>query len=584
VSTLFLVTAVFMPALLAGLCALPGPFDRVAVRLAPLAAVPALILAALPLEYPGVVLRWLLLGTAFELDLVGRIFLLVAAALWAAAGAFAHSYLAASEQRRFYLFFLLAMTGNLGLPIAADVIGFYFFFALMTFAGYGMVVHSGSAEARRAGRVYLSLAVVGEAFLLAGLLMGAQAGGALRLEEVAAGIGTSATSAWIIASLLVGFGIKAGAVPLHVWLPLAHPVAPTPASAVLSGCMIKAGLLGWLRLLPLGSAEATGWGTLLITLGVAAAFFGVLVGLVQTDPKTVLAYSSISQMGLMNVAVGIALAVPDAALPAVAAVTWYAAHHGLAKGALFLGVGVSGRTPPGRFGRALLAAGLALPALAIAGAPLTSGSIAKANLKELVGLAPLPWAGWLEPLLMASAAATTLLMARFLQVLFFPARPAQRAADAWMLVPWCALLIGVASLLVALPRWYPLGDPAAAFRGPFSLAIDILPIAGGSILFWLVVLLIWRPAVDAPPLVGPGDMLNPLNRLFEPIAGRLWRALHWKDWGWAGRVSSLWYRVYAESDRHDLVLRMELALTRWRSAVFFLLMVSAAMLWLFVRR
>jgi formate hydrogenlyase subunit 3/multisubunit Na+/H+ antiporter MnhD subunit len=100
--------------------------------------------------------------------------------------------------------------------------------------------------------------------------------------------------------LLVGFGIKAGALSLHFWLPLAHPAAPVPASAVLSGAMLKAGLLGWIRFLPLGEAAMPLSGVTLVSAGLGAAVLGTFVGVVQNDPKTVLAYSSISQMGIIT--------------------------------------------------------------------------------------------------------------------------------------------------------------------------------------------------------------------------------------------------------------------------------------------
>jgi len=91
---------------------------------------------------------------------------------------------------------------------------------------------------------------------------------------------------------------------LHFWLPLAHPVAPTPASAVLSGAMIKAGLLGWLLTLPLSETALPQWGTLMIMVGALASIGAALIGVCQHQAKAVLAYSSISQMGLITIMVG----------------------------------------------------------------------------------------------------------------------------------------------------------------------------------------------------------------------------------------------------------------------------------------
>lgn len=165
------------------------------------------------------------------------------------------------------------------------------------------------------------------------------------------------------------FGIKAGLIGLHMWLPLAHPAAPVAASAVLSVAMIKAGLIGWLRYLPLGQQALPELGALPILASIAAALLAVPAALVQRDPKVVLAYSSIAKMGTMIAGLGIAVMVPALAPAMIAALIFYATNHGLAKGVLFLGVGVvkgsSSRWP-------LLV--LASNALVLAGAPFTGRS------------------------------------------------------------------------------------------------------------------------------------------------------------------------------------------------------------------
>ncbi|HUG37583.1 MAG TPA: proton-conducting transporter membrane subunit, partial [Candidatus Limnocylindrales bacterium] len=319
-TTLVLLLAIAAPALAAPLLFSAGSASRAARRFGPWAALPTLLLAAAPVSFPTIEVPWLLIGSRFGLDPIGRTFLIAAALLWTASGVYARTYVTGEGRTRFLFFYLLTMSGNLGLTVAADAAGFYLFFAFMTFAAYGLIVHRGDAEAKWAGRVYLVMAVIAEAFLLAGVVVAAQAAGTTELAAIPGGVGGSGRAGTVTLLLLLGFAVKAGAVPLHVWLPLAHPVAPTPASAVLSGCMIKAGLLGWLRFLPLGEAALPHWGAAVAALGVVAAFFGVIVGMTQTDPKTVLAYSSISQIGVMNVGVGLALAEPMGAAAAVAAV------------------------------------------------------------------------------------------------------------------------------------------------------------------------------------------------------------------------------------------------------------------------
>src|SRR5690606_31512805 len=107
--------------------------------------------------------------------------------------------------------------------------------------------------------------------------------------------------------LLTGFAVKIGVVPLHIWLPLAHPVAPVPASAILSGVLVKAGLLGALRTVPEEAFGSSGATTVLLALGLVTALYGVVAGLGQARLKTVLAYSTVSQMGLLFVALALAL-------------------------------------------------------------------------------------------------------------------------------------------------------------------------------------------------------------------------------------------------------------------------------------
>src|SRR5690606_9904977 len=151
-----------------------------------------------------------------------------------------------------------------------------------------------------------------ELLLFAGMTAAVAVAGRIELPAVRAAVAASPSGPIVAGLLLAGFGVKVGAVPLHMWLPLAHPAAPTPASAVLSGAMSTAGLLGWLRVLPFGDASLPSIGIWVLAAGMLAAFAGVAAGLTQTDAKTALAYSSISQMGLLTMAVGAGLAAPEA--------------------------------------------------------------------------------------------------------------------------------------------------------------------------------------------------------------------------------------------------------------------------------
>lgn len=468
----------------------------VAARLAALAPLPALLLAlgaptGLALDVP-----WLLLGSRFGLDQTGRLFLGFTALVWLLAGWYARGYLRDDPRRHvFQGFFLAAQTGNLGLCLAGDAVSFYLLFALMTFAAYGLVIHSGSLEARRASRVYMVMAVLGEAALVAGMLLAARAAGSILLADIVA----APLSLPTVLLLLAGFGVKVGVPLLHMWLPLAHPVAPLPASAVLSAVMIKAGLLGWLRFLPLGTAALPEVGAALMTAGLAAAFLGVAAGLAQRDPKVLLAYSSVSQMGYLALAVGAGLRAPELWPALLPAVGLYAVHHALAKGALFLGVGVA----QAHGGRAWVLAGLALPALALAGAPFTSGMLAKSFLKTgLDGLGG-AWAALLPGLLGLATLATGLLMARLL-ILLAAQKPGH--AHAGLAAPWGTLLLAG----IAVPLWLSPPGAAARLADLSALGAALWPVVLAAVLALAVRRAGWRV-----PVVPPGDMLVLLERLWS---------------------------------------------------------------------
>jgi formate hydrogenlyase subunit 3/multisubunit Na+/H+ antiporter MnhD subunit len=158
--------------------------------------------------------------------------------LWLAAGLYAWRYLGSQPNAgRFAVWWLLTLTGSLGVFLAADLASFYLTFSLLSLAACGLVIHDGTPRALRAGTVYLVLAVVGEICLLMAfaLLSAATPGATLAIRDAVALLPQSPWRGLTLALLVAGFGLKMGLVPLHVWLPLAHPAAPMPALAVLSG-------------------------------------------------------------------------------------------------------------------------------------------------------------------------------------------------------------------------------------------------------------------------------------------------------------------------------------------------------------
>jgi len=418
-------------------------FKKHAGIFAAIAVLPAFLLSLLnlgQLEITYLSMPAVLLGSVWHTHPTGMTFLLFTSVLWFFSALYGIGYTKSDDKaQRFWILWLLTLSGNLGLLVSADIISFYGFFALMTFAGYGLVIHTGKELALRAGRIYLIMAVIGEMLILTALFLGSAATGhtSILAQDIAAAIPESNQINLLLFCLFFGFGVKAGIPLMHLWLPLAHPVAPTPASAVLSGAMIKAGLFAWISLLPLGYMHSSGWGILLIIFGFVASFGGGLVGMLQLAPKAVLAYSSISQMGLMTVTIGCLFLKPELTPLVIPVLAFFALHHALSKGALFLSVGINSqyRSIP----IVLFVLGMLLPALSLVGIA-GSGIQAKLLLKE--GLYALYLPGIVMGITL-SALATTGLMYRFLWLLRQERRELQQvsSADHWMQLGWAGLLI-----------------------------------------------------------------------------------------------------------------------------------------------
>jgi formate hydrogenlyase subunit 3/multisubunit Na+/H+ antiporter MnhD subunit len=487
---------------------LPGRTAALAV-LGPLPALAAGLLVPIGTTLS---LPWLFLDTTLILDATTRVFLLFTAVIWLVAGLEAAVRMRAPDDGlRFHLPFLLAMAGNLWLIVALDLASFYVGFAVMGLAAYGLVVYDRTPAARRAGRVYLALTLFGEVCLFAALLMVAQqAGTTLPSADESADLPGAA-----VALILIAFGIKAGLVPLHLWLPISYAAAPTAAAAVLSGAMSKAALLGWMRFLPLGVAALPEWGAVLAGLGVLSMFYALPVGLVQADPKALLGYSSIGKMGLIALVLGMILIDPGLAPLGLPALVLLAAHHGLVKAGLFLGLARRIDAPGPGLGSLAVLLGLVLLAAALAGAPLTSGGLAKYELKPVLSAAPWPW---VAAAALVSTVGVTLLMARFLWIAV--GLGARQAATGRWSAPRSArlpslgwgLLLG---LVLVLP--FVLGSPSA-------WSTNLIPVGLGS-LFGAAV---WLGARANPSwlrdvigLFPPGDLVVGVRRAVAALAAAL---------------------------------------------------------------
>ena len=473
-----------------------------ALALVPLAPLPALAAAILTIGGPPIACEAPGLRMSFRLDPPGAMLLAAAALVWIAAGVFA----IADRRGRpnadcFAVCWLLTMAGSLGVFIAADLLTFYLVYALVSIPAYYLVADNGEAASTRAGGVYLAFALFGEAVLLIAFVMLAagEPGGSVDIRDVVAALPVSPWRDTALGFVIIGFGMKIALAPLNGWMPLAYTAAPVPAAAVLSGAAVKAGVIGLMRFLPFGVALPR-WGEALAWVGFVSAFYGVAIGLTQKDPKAILAYSSISQMGVITAVFGMSLAAgdPNAAENA----SFYAANHVLVKAALFLTIGVVAALGAGRRPLGLIVA--AALALSLGGLPLTGGALAKLAVKDALGEGLAKWAA------AASAAATTALMLHFL-IRLARSHKEGRAESPERVWPWIAL--AVASVLVPWLMFSAAGGDLMD-----ALAVGTLWDATWPMLVGAALAAGWRAVGEPAPRVPAGDIVVLEEAAFRRLA------------------------------------------------------------------
>jgi formate hydrogenlyase subunit 3/multisubunit Na+/H+ antiporter MnhD subunit len=465
------------------------------------APIPALLAALAALAGGPFLIEAPALKLSLRLDLPAALLLAVSAILWIAVGLGAFAEPDERPEPRAALSWLLTLIGSLGVFVADDLLSFYFFYALVSIPAWGMFAFDPSPATARAGRVYMAFAILGEAFLLLAfaMLAAGEPHLSLRIPDVVAALAASPWRDAALALLIAGFGAKMGLVPLNGWMPLAYAATPIPAAAVLSGAGVKAGVIGLIRFLPLG-VPLIGWGEALALIGFVTAFYGVIVGITQENPKAVLAYSSVSQMGVIAAALGMGLAAGDA--NASALVAFAAANHVLVKGALFLAVGAFAA----RGVRSGIWSVLALVlALSLAGLPFTGGALAKAASKPLFGY------GLAAGLAALSSAGSALLMLHLVSRLPESWRYDATHSPGALVRLWPAAAVGALILPYLL---FP-------FVGNFGDALSLSTLWDGLwpiLLGGLLALCLARVA-DRMPRIPIGDTIAPFEAAFDRSLG-----------------------------------------------------------------
>jgi formate hydrogenlyase subunit 3/multisubunit Na+/H+ antiporter MnhD subunit len=295
--------------------------------------------ASLPLGLP-----WQ--GAHFRLDALSAFFAFVTGLGGAVASLFALGY-GRHEQspQRVLPFYPLFLAGMNLVVLADDAFTFLLSWEFMSLSSWALVMsHHQNRDNARAGYVYLVMASFGTlALLLAfGLLA---AGGGYTFDAMRAAAQAPATSFLVLALVLMGAGSKAGVVPLHAWLPLAHPAAPSHVSALMSGVMTKVAVYGFIRIVFELQGSPQWWsGFLVLVVGGATAVMGVLYALMQHDLKRLLAYHTVENIGIIFIGLGLALAfdandLPEAAALALTAALFHVFNHSVFKSLLFFGAG-----------------------------------------------------------------------------------------------------------------------------------------------------------------------------------------------------------------------------------------------------
>ena len=411
----------------------------------------------------------------FHVDKVGKFFITIVAVVWLAVGMYSVPYMKhEGGEKRYYGFLLLCFSILTGFIFAGNLITMYLFYELITLVSMPFVMHNGTKEAVRAARKYLFYSLCGAYGGLFGIYflyrycgsLAFMAGGTLDMDAVRGHEGILLIAVFV---MLLGFGVKAGMLPLHAWLPTAHPVAPSPASAALSAVIVKAGVIAVIRVVfyIVGADFLRGtwvqyvW--MIFTL--TTIFMGSMLAFREQGFKKRLAYSTVSQVSY--ILFGLSMLTPQAIVGALL----HTAAHGVIKCGLFLTAGVFlyclGYTKVNQ----LEGIGKRFPkimwcytifSLGLIGIPPTCGFISKWYLAQGSLQSEIPVLSWMGPVILLVSA---LLTAGYLLPItlkgFFPGTGEEKCSNSkenlegkevsyYMLLPLIVLAV-----LVILPGIFP---------------------------------------------------------------------------------------------------------------------------------
>ena len=539
----FLSASRFLPFIILGMPALSGflrlIFNQSSLTLKDeiLLITDILIIAVIMMIYPNVLagpLRFEFnsvfnFGFSLQINMLSYLFILLAAILWFFVMMYAHEYMKKENHtRRFYIFLSLSYASTMGLFMAGDLLTLFFLYELMTLFTYILVLHNQNKTAIEAGTEYLFLGILGGFSIFIALTLIYPITGSFAFVGAHDLLASEGPTKYLIAVLLfLGFGMKAGMVPLHVWLPKAHPVAPAPASSLLSGIMIKVGVFGLIQsfvyfYLPDPFVFSQGLnvlGAILIWLSLITMLFGAFFAFMQVDLKRLLAYSSISQIGFVVLGIGVAMVQGEKGGPGLAGAIMHGFNHALFKSLLFMVAGmvylktheIDMRKLGGLRKKMPITFGVSIVAsLSIMGLPLLNGFVSKTVLHHAIADAAKYQSSvylWAEGLFILASIGTVAYFIKMNKMVFFGDLPpalegitfkARSVYAPMILMALSLLLLGVfprfLSETMIVPYLQTLSfDPAFTAYGTLNIAYFgagelwlILGIWAGGIAFYVL--------------------------------------------------------------------------------------------------
>jgi proton-translocating NADH-quinone oxidoreductase chain M len=391
-------------------------------------------------------------GLRLQVNGLSIIIAIVSLLLWLAVSIYSISYIK-TDLVRYYSLLLIVLGAVQGTVLAKDLISFYVFFEMTTVATYFLIIHKRNNDAFQAGYKYILMTLIGAFLILLSIILVYVDTGSYEVIVVT-------KSGGLIAPVLflLGCFVKAGVVPLHTWLPDAHPAAPSPVSAFLSGMMIKIGAYGIIKFVfPILNFDlpASNFGeilsSLIISIGVASMLIGVLLALAQTDVKRLLAYHSISQMGYILLGIGLGTKL------GLAGGLYHIVNHAMFKGLLFLCMGAviysTGTRKLDNLGglwkkMPITTSTCIIAALAISGIPPFNGFASKTVLVEAVA----NYSFVLKFVMMVTAALTFASFLKLISYTFFgePKRPLITVKEVPLLMQLPMIVLSILCVLLGI--------------------------------------------------------------------------------------------------------------------------------------